>query len=507
MQSITSLATTPPAPNDPNSTQAFDGVNKSIPVYVPAASINAYRTADQWKDFTNIRAIGSGALNPDHPQNPGNYRLTLNVSDEAAGSVTGAGLYPQGTAVTITATANTGYSFTQWSDGVTDASRTVTLMRDSTLTASTIDALLTVTARQWFAIGVPFEVNVASGIQINGANAADIFGTDYAMDEYDGALRASVQDDWKRVASAGTLHPGTLYMIYTASATSWRLIAANPAAIAEAEAVAVAANPSSLGEHHAGWNGIANARLSNSSASLNGVTYATFYNNQYSVYETVIMAEQPLIPAEPFFVQAPAAGSVLFEADDAAPAPWRVAATDMPTMTVALTNEAQTFTDKAYITTSQDKPNTYTIGRDLEKMQAAAPVVPQLWIEAYNMHLAAYETSFTGNGQIIPLGLYAPAQGSYTIAISNVPTDLDITLTKNGQTIWDITESAYVASLQAGNNAGYALRISQKSDVVTDINTLNGENTNATVRKMIINGQLIILHGDKAYTTHGQELR
>lgn len=40
--------------------------------------------------------------------------LTLNVSPENAGTVTGAGSYPIGTEVTITATANDGYSFLYW---------------------------------------------------------------------------------------------------------------------------------------------------------------------------------------------------------------------------------------------------------------------------------------------------------------------------------------------------------------------------------------------------------
>ena len=36
---------------------SFDNINKSIPVYVPANSIDAYKNADVWKDFTNIQAI------------------------------------------------------------------------------------------------------------------------------------------------------------------------------------------------------------------------------------------------------------------------------------------------------------------------------------------------------------------------------------------------------------------------------------------------------------------
>ena len=35
----------------------FYNVNKSIPLYVPAESVTAYQTTDQWEDFTNIQAI------------------------------------------------------------------------------------------------------------------------------------------------------------------------------------------------------------------------------------------------------------------------------------------------------------------------------------------------------------------------------------------------------------------------------------------------------------------
>jgi len=38
----------------------FEEVPKTIPLYVPAESLNAYTTADTWKDFTNIQAINTG---------------------------------------------------------------------------------------------------------------------------------------------------------------------------------------------------------------------------------------------------------------------------------------------------------------------------------------------------------------------------------------------------------------------------------------------------------------
>ena len=35
----------------------FNHVDRSIPVYVPANSVDQYKAADEWKEFTNIQAI------------------------------------------------------------------------------------------------------------------------------------------------------------------------------------------------------------------------------------------------------------------------------------------------------------------------------------------------------------------------------------------------------------------------------------------------------------------
>ena len=50
---ITCQATTPPTCGN----YAFDGVTNTIPVYVPAGSVDAYRTADDWNYFSNIQAM------------------------------------------------------------------------------------------------------------------------------------------------------------------------------------------------------------------------------------------------------------------------------------------------------------------------------------------------------------------------------------------------------------------------------------------------------------------
>ena len=79
------------------------------------------------------------------------YTITANASPAAGGTVTGGGSYPYGASVTLTATANSGYSFMQWSDGVTANPRTVTVTGNATYTALFMSAggdtfMLTVTS-------------------------------------------------------------------------------------------------------------------------------------------------------------------------------------------------------------------------------------------------------------------------------------------------------------------------------------------------------------------------
>ena len=65
-----------------------------------------------------------------------NYTITVQSADPTMGSVSGGGTFAAGTTTTISATANSGYHFTQWQDGNTQATRTITVNGDATYTAS-----------------------------------------------------------------------------------------------------------------------------------------------------------------------------------------------------------------------------------------------------------------------------------------------------------------------------------------------------------------------------------
>ena len=107
------------------------------------------------------------------------YSITLAAEN---GTVTGAGTYPQGTAVTLTATANEGYYFVQWSDGTTDATYTFTLTQDTTLTAEFAANPVYNTVGGVFSVAADKQVQFSAG-NLQYTQSADVWA--FAANQYD----------------------------------------------------------------------------------------------------------------------------------------------------------------------------------------------------------------------------------------------------------------------------------------------------------------------------------
>ncbi|MBQ9474143.1 MAG: fibronectin type III domain-containing protein [Bacteroidales bacterium] len=97
-----------------------------------------------WPDSINTNPVLSFLADCDTTFSPvcfglNQYRLTVlsdvDVSNNPLGVVTGTGTYDYLTVVPVTVTPGIGYYFSHWSDGVGTASRSVTLLCDSTITA------------------------------------------------------------------------------------------------------------------------------------------------------------------------------------------------------------------------------------------------------------------------------------------------------------------------------------------------------------------------------------
>ena len=116
--SITCEAETPPTIGS----DAFYNVSKSIPVYVPCECVEAYKAANGWEDFTNIQELLA------------EYSIAVYVNDTIMGTAkVNYNTFCEG--AQISASPNIGYHFVQWSDGNTDAIRTLELTQDTILIA------------------------------------------------------------------------------------------------------------------------------------------------------------------------------------------------------------------------------------------------------------------------------------------------------------------------------------------------------------------------------------
>ena len=111
----------------------IDCINDSISI---TATPNKGYHFTQWSDGNteNPRTIvitQDTTFTAEFAPNP-TYNVTLSAEN---GIVTGAGTYNQGDTITITATANKGYKFKEWSDGNTDNPRIIVVTEAIELTA------------------------------------------------------------------------------------------------------------------------------------------------------------------------------------------------------------------------------------------------------------------------------------------------------------------------------------------------------------------------------------
>ncbi len=121
LKTITSYAETPPTLGEGVFTNAY----RTPKIYVPCNMKQSYQTEDGWSSFSASC----------YQYAPSPYQLSLRSSDYSAGTATKVSTGSSCEGHVFKATANTGYHFVQWTDGVSDNPRTVLLTQDTTFTA------------------------------------------------------------------------------------------------------------------------------------------------------------------------------------------------------------------------------------------------------------------------------------------------------------------------------------------------------------------------------------
>lgn len=79
---------------------------------------------------------GSGSSGSSGGSTSRQYTISATSANTAQGTVTGGGTFSEGSRITVTATPKAGFAFDKWSDGVTTASRNITVSQNLTLTAT-----------------------------------------------------------------------------------------------------------------------------------------------------------------------------------------------------------------------------------------------------------------------------------------------------------------------------------------------------------------------------------
>ena len=367
----------------------------------------------------------------------------------------------------------------------------------------------------WYCVAVPWRVDVNGGILLNGTTPA-VLGKNIDICYYDGAVRAAqgkVDACWVYMRDMNTkvLEPGRAYMIALkdgASSITFRKKAQEPLLTT---AVNVQQYPSATATD-AGWNAIANPALYHAyiNAGSTGSKAQTYIAGE-DRYDWIELDDDKLIVGQPIYVQAPAAKSIVANTSGYNAAPARRAQAAQPTsFDVNITAAgAAKYADHLSISLNEDKEeNVYVIGQDLVKFGVSGKVA-QMWIDRYDSKLCVNTVASEGDAANFPMSIFAPKAGSYTIAIEReVNTDDQVLyLTYNGEAIWNLSEGAYVASLNKGTDNKYGLRVSARAPQITTGVDEAIVDAKGETRKVLINNQVFIIRGEKVYTIDGQMVK
>lgn len=380
------------------------------------------------------------------------------------------------------------------------------------------DLAINAAANTWYAIAVPWQVEVSTGITVGGVR--QVANSDYYMAYYNGDVRAAngkINECWSYMGGGDIMQPGVLYMLYMTHSAATIRFQKKASAPIQTTKVSVYAHPQSTGsETDAGWNGIANPALFHAFINANaetygGVNFGQRYNPSAGNYDAIDLtqSENQLIVGGPVFVQV-AADKTNFDVYDT----WANAALHAPVRRSIVKDSyyevhiaaGEAFTDRVYLMTREDKEDTYVIGLDLAKAGVSTQVA-QMWVDRYNAQLCVNTTAPVGSSATYPLGIFAPQDGDYQIySATEMQAGQELYVTRNGRTIWNLAYGPYTATLNAGTNNEYGLKLIQVSAATTGVDPVTNDQLPMT-SKVVIDDHVYIIRDGAVYTVTGQKVQ
>lgn len=361
-------------------------------------------------------------------------------------------------------------------------------------------------AGKWYAVAVPWQVT-ASDIRANG-NTLSWMNGDY-LAYYDGSVRAAqgkVDACWKYLSNGNVLEPGRLYMLYLQNDASVLRFPKKDGADILNTSTDVREYSSGTAAD-ANWNGIANPAIFYAYLNNTGASVGQVFNAASQSYEPVALSNK-LIVAKPIFVQATNSGSVPAVTTPPAPAPVRRNVVD-ETLKAEFQVEIASYgrmQDRLFIRTNDNKEaDTYTLGQDVLKFGISNSVA-QMWVNRYDAKLCMNTVVPFNNVAEFPLSIFAPRAGEYTISKvkSKMSKECDLYLTRNGEAIWNLSDSDYVMTLEQGTTDEYGLRVSAKAPQVATGMDEAVVDAQGETQKVLIDNRVFIIRGNNVYSIDGQ---
>lgn len=348
---------------------------------------------------------------------------------------------------------------------------------------------------RWHAFTVPFPVDALNGVfDVDGNPLKN--EVNYAIMDYHGDIRAKGQYAWKKYR--GILTPGTFYlMTVDGGRTTYRFKKVKDAELLAENSKQLIGYSGGL-ETDKGWNGVGNPTLMHGKVGRDVLVL----NSESYTYELRKSGETIFTVGTPFFVQV-GGNATLSMLTSETPANLaairRTASESEHTMKVYCSNDD--YTDYLYVSLSETATEVYEIGKDMAKMSmTSTPSVPQIAACAYETNLCMIDVPLDDIETIIPLHLYAPFAGEYTIGIEEC--DLDAYLMHDGMIVQNISTLPCNVSLPKGKHDTYSLLVRKK--VSTHVPSVRIDNQ---TEKLFFQNQLYIIHEGKMYDSFGRTIK
>lgn len=366
-------------------------------------------------------------------------------------------------------------------------------------------------AQTWYAVAVPWTVAL-SGIRDKSGNAFaanSVYVLEFDANAYATADRVGGRTDyWHFLDQNGhDMQPGKLYMIWFRNAqTAVEFHKKAGASIWTTSTSVALADGSNANQSN--WNAIANPALYHADLSTGAADGDVLKYNGNDSY--VLGSTSNMIVGEPMFVQVSSPATVVaVQIGGASPAPYHRApetTTEADNRFVVVLTQAGQLNDRMIVQTAEEKADTYVIGKDLAKMGVSA-LNAQMWINRYDAKLCKNTVALQSESVEYPLHISAPKAGGYVLSASQERGDATLYLTRNGEAIWNLSESDYVMTLEQGTTAEYGLRVSAKAPQVATGMDEAVVDAQGETQKVLIDNKVFIIRGNNVYTVDGQMVK